>query len=123
MTSAMTVRSDHRRTDSSRTLVGALRRNAPHHRSGREYDLVRGEGALAGAHRPAGPHLGDGVPREDLDAELLGEVQVVLCERVLGVEAAPGHAGPAVPASLPVRPGTTEERVHAGLSEVDADRR
>ena len=88
----------------------------------REHHLVRGEGALPGVYRPPRPDTGHRVPLEHLHAELLRQVQVVLHERVLGVEPAPGHVRAAVRATVAGRPGTAEERVHIGLSKVDTDR-
>ena len=58
--------------------------------------------------------------------QLLGEVQVVLHERVLGAVHAADHAAPAQVAARAVGALAAEERVRdglAGLAEVDADRR
>ena len=98
-------------------------------RRGGEHDLVGGEhpgGRLASQLGLGVPHL-DGVPasqvvgargdagdrgqRQHPGAVLLGEVEVVLDQRVLGVVAAAGHALPAVAAGVAVGALAAEERV------------
>ncbi len=77
----------------------------------------------------AGTDARDRGHRVDDRAARLGEVQVVLGQRVLGVVAAAGHALAAVPAGAARRAGTTEVRVRdlvavglAGAAEEHADR-
>ncbi|KAF0967300.1 hypothetical protein BPODLACK_04270 [Gordonia sp. YY1] len=67
----------------------------------------------------------DGGQRNDRRSRLLGEIQVVLDQRVLRADRAAGHAGAAVGAAGTGRAGTAEVRVLDGLArltEEDADR-
>jgi len=91
--------------------AGALRR-----------DLV----ALGAVGRADRPDVDDLALREHLDAGPLGEPQVVLDQRVLGVERAADHAAPAQHAAGAVGSLTAEVGIggrHARLAEVDADAR
>jgi hypothetical protein len=105
-------------------------------RAGGEDHLVRGEAAMAPAAalrrlgRPgvdgvaaAGQraYSGHGGERMHLRPALLGEIEVVLHQGVLGVVPAPGHALPARPAGVARRPGTTEVRVFDPLAGAAAE--
>ena len=109
-------------------LVGAERTGREHHAAGGERpaaapqpcagtlgrDLVslRAVGRAERAdvdHLALGEHLGPG---------LLGEVQVVLDQRVLGAVRAADHAAPAAQARRALRPGTAEERVGQPLARL-----
>ena len=119
----------------------ALQQLVRSERTGRDHDALRGE-ARSPAPRPgAGALGGDAVAvgagavpeRRDVDdltlgvhlrAGLLGEVEVVLDERVLGVVRAADHAARALDAAGALRTLAAEVRIgdgHALLAEVHAD--
>ena len=105
------------------TLVAeAVQQLLGSHGPGCEHDVVGGEGRLGptsasgavGVDRPSlavAAHRGHRRHRVDLGAGVLGQVQVVGQERVLGAVAAPGHALAALDAPPPTGTGATEERV------------
>ena len=80
--------------------------------------------AVAAVGRAERADLGDGALGEDLHAGALGEVEVVLGQRVLGVVAAADHAGAAADAARARRALAAEVGVGDGLArlaEEDAD--
>ena len=118
-------------------LLGAERRGRHHDVLGGEDLLAAGRLGLREPHADVVPALvararrdpGDRGERQDRGAVLLGEVEVVLDQRVLGVVAAAAHALAAVEARTPRRARSAEERVRdllarrlAGPAEEDADR-
>ena len=109
------------------------------HRSCGQHDLGGDEASPALVHPRAGafgrdlvatvgprPDAGDGRERVHLGASSLGEVQVVLEQRVLGAMATAGHAFAALDTALAGWAGTAEERVgelNPGFAEEHANRR
>jgi hypothetical protein len=102
-------------------------------RAGRDHDAARGLHAPVAAQPGAGALAGDLVALRavgraerfdvhdralglDRRARALGQPEVVLDQRVLGVVRAADHAAPAQHAAGPLRPGAAEERVRDGLA-------
>ena len=80
--------------------------------------LARDRVAVRAVGRAERADLGDGALGEHLDAVALGEPEVVLDQRVLGVVAAADHAGAAADAARARRPVAAEVGVGDGLARL-----